>query len=156
MAIWAKSEAIENIVQLKATGIIVVFTNGCFDIIHKGHTTYLKEARELGGFLIIGLNSDKSVQHLKGPERPLNPEEERGEALLALDYVDAVVIFNEETPKKLISELLPNILVKGCDYQKDEIAGCNEVEANGGKVIILPFLEGYSTTKILENMGKRS
>ena len=156
MAIWTKFEAIENITRLKATGLIVVFTNGCFDIIHKGHTTYLKEARELGGFLIIGLNSDESVQKLKGPERPLNPEEERGEALLALDYVDAVVIFNEETPKELISEVLPNILVKGGDYQKDEVAGGNEVEANGGKVIILPFLEGYSTTKILENMGKRS
>jgi rfaE bifunctional protein nucleotidyltransferase chain/domain len=156
MGLWTKIEAIKIIEQLKADGKRVVFTNGCFDIIHMGHTTYLKAARNLGDFLIIGLNSDKSAKQLKGPERPINPEKKRGEALLALDYVDAVVIFSEETPLKLISKLRPHVLVKGGDYNKNEIAGKEEVEANGGQVIVLPFLAGYSTTKILEKMRKKA
>jgi rfaE bifunctional protein nucleotidyltransferase chain/domain len=156
MGLWTKIEAIKIIEQLKADGKRVVFTNGCFDIIHMGHTTYLKAARNLGDFLIIGLNSDKSAKQLKGPERPINPEKKRGEALLALDYVDAVVIFSEETPLKLISKLRPHVLVKGGDYNKNEIAGKEEVEASGGQVIVLPFLAGYSTTKILEKMRKKA
>jgi rfaE bifunctional protein nucleotidyltransferase chain/domain len=156
MGLWIKIEAIKIIEQLKADGKRVVFTNGCFDIIHMGHTTYLKAARNLGDFLIIGLNSDKSAKQLKGPERPINPEKKRGEALLALDYVDAVVIFSEETPLKLISKLRPHVLVKGGDYNKNEIAGKEEVEASGGQVIVLPFLAGYSTTKILEKMRKKA
>jgi rfaE bifunctional protein nucleotidyltransferase chain/domain len=156
MGLWTKIKAIKIIEQLKADGKRVVFTNGCFDIIHMGHTTYLKAARNLGDFLIIGLNSDKSAKQLKGPERPINPEKKRGEALLALDYVDAVVIFSEETPLKLISKLRPHVLVKGGDYNKNEIAGKEEVEANGGQVIVLPFLAGYSTTKILEKMRKKA
>ncbi|MGY8780561.1 MAG: D-glycero-beta-D-manno-heptose 1-phosphate adenylyltransferase [Fidelibacterota bacterium] len=156
MGLWTKIKAIKIIEQLKADGKRVVFTNGCFDIIHMGHTTYLKAARNLGDFLIIGLNSDKSAKQLKGPERPINPEKKRGEALLALDYVDAVVIFSEETPLKLISKLRPHVLVKGGDYNKNEIAGKEEVEASGGQVIVLPFLAGYSTTKILEKMRKKA
>ena len=156
MGLWTKIKAIKIIEQLKADGKRVVFTKGCFDIIHMGHTTYLKAARNLGDFLIIGLNSDKSAKQLKGPERPINPEKKRGEALLALDYVDAVVIFSEETPLKLISKLRPHVLVKGGDYNKNEIAGKEEVEASGGQVIVLPFLAGYSTTKILEKMRKKA
>ena len=156
MGIWTKTEAIKIIEQLQTDGKRVVFTNGCFDIIHMGHTTYLKAARNMGDFLIIGLNSDKSTKQLKGPERPINPQRKRGEALLALDYVDAVVIFSEETPLKLISKLKPHVLVKGGDYNKNEIAGKEEVEASGGQVIVLPFLAGYSTTKILEKMREKA
>ncbi len=153
MAIWTRAEAQQKITQLKTAGNKVVFTNGCFDILHRGHTTYLRAARDLGDFLIIGLNSNESVKQLKGPGRPINPEADRGAVLLALDCVDAVVVFREETPQELIADLLPDVLVKGGDYTKDEIAGAAEVEANGGKVVILPFLEGYSTTKILQKQA---
>jgi len=156
MAILTRAKALEKIIKLKAAGRKVVFTNGCFDILHRGHTTYLKAAKALGDFLIVGLNSDESVKQLKGPNRPVNPQADRGEVLLALNSVDAVVIFNEETPQQLISELLPNILVKGGDYTHSQIAGAAEVEGRGGKVIVLPFIEGYSTTKILQKQAKKA
>ncbi|MEA1881606.1 MAG: D-glycero-beta-D-manno-heptose 1-phosphate adenylyltransferase [Candidatus Marinimicrobia bacterium] len=156
MALLSRSKAKEKVAHLKTTGKKVVFTNGCFDILHRGHTTYLREAKALGDFLILGLNSDESVQKLKGFDRPINRETDRGEVLLSLESVDAVVIFNEETPKELIGELLPDLLVKGGDYNKDEIAGAVEVEAHGGKVVIIPFLEGYSTTKSIQNRRKKA
>ena len=150
MPIWTNTEAKLEISKLKSSGQKVVFTNGCFDILHKGHTTYLQSASKLGDALIIGLNSDESVNSLKGPGRPINNETDRAEVLLSLGFIDAVVIFNEETPRELISELLPDVLVKGGDYNKNEIAGYSDVEANGGEVKILPFLKGYSTTNILK------
>ena len=150
MPIWTNTEAKLEISKLKSSGQKVVFTNGCFDILHKGHTTYLQSARKLGDALIIGLNSDESVNSLKGPGRPINNETDRAKVLLSLGFIDAVIIFNEETPQELISELLPDVLVKGGDYNKNEIAGYSDVEANGGEVKILPFLKGYSTTNILK------
>ena len=150
MPIWTNTEAKLEISKLKSSGQKVVFTNGCFDILHKGHTTYLQSASKLGDALIIGLNSDESVNSLKGPGRPINNETDRAEVLLSLGFIDAVVIFNEETPRELISELLPDVLVKGGDYNKNEIAGYSDVEANGGEVKTLPFLKGYSTTNILK------
>ena len=147
MPIWTNTEAKLEISKLKSSGQKVVFTNGCFDILHKGHTTYLQSARKLGDALIIGLNSDESVNSLKGPGRPINNETDRAKVLLSLGFIDAVIIFNEETPQELISELLPDVLVKGGDYNKNEIAGYSDVEANGGEVKILPFLKGYSTQK---------
>jgi len=150
MPIWTNTEAKLEISKLKSSGQKVVFTNGCFDILHKGHTTYLQSARKLGDALIIGLNSDESVNSLKGPGRPINNETDRAEVLLSLGFIDAVVIFNEETPRELISELLPDVLVKGGDYNKNKIAGSSDVEANGGEVKILLFLKGYSTTNILK------
>lgn len=141
--------------NLKANGKKVVFTNGCFDIIHKGHTTYLELARTLGDFLIIGLNSDISVTKLKGPNRPINQETIRATNLLKLDYVDAVTIFSEETPQKIIEELRPDFLVKGGDYEPENIVGADCVRSDGGQVVILPFISGHSTTNIIEKqLGK--
>ena len=142
-----------KIVKLKKHDNIIVFTNGCFDILHKGHIKYLNEARELGDYLIVGLNSDRSVTQIKGPERPINNQRFRSEKLLALNSVDDVIIFNEETPENLIDELQPDILVKGGDYNKNQILGAKEVEDNGGKVVIIPFVPGYSTTKIILEKG---
>ena len=141
--------------NLKDNGKKVVFTNGCFDIIHKGHTTYLELARTLGDFLIIGLNSDISVTKLKGPNRPINQETIRATNLLKLDYVDAVTIFSEETPQKIIEELRPDFLVKGGDYEPENIVGADCVRSDGGQVVILPFISGQSTTNIIEKqLGK--
>ncbi|MDP6340260.1 MAG: D-glycero-beta-D-manno-heptose 1-phosphate adenylyltransferase [Candidatus Marinimicrobia bacterium] len=156
MTLFSRSGAKDKITQLKAAGKKVVFTNGCFDILHRGHTTYLRQARALGDFLIVGLNSDESVGKLKGSDRPINNEMDRGEVLMLLDSVDAVVIFNEETPEELIHELLPDLLVKGGDYKRDEIVGALEVESQGGKVVILPYLEGYSTTEMIQKERKKS
>jgi D-glycero-beta-D-manno-heptose 1-phosphate adenylyltransferase len=126
----------------------VVFTNGCFDIIHRGHIDYLSKSADLGQKLIIGVNSDSSVKKLKGPGRPLQDEKSRLMILASLAFVDAVVLFEEETPYKLISMLQPDILVKGGDYTEDKIVGADIVKSLGGKVVVLPFLEGYSTTSI--------
>lgn len=130
----------------------IVFTNGCFDLLHRGHLTYLNQARTLGDKLIIGVNSDKSVKLLKGPTRPLNNETDRKIHLACLSFVDAVISFEEETPSALISELEPDILVKGGDYTSDQVAGKKIVESTGGKVVILPFLEGYSTSKFIQKI----
>ena len=141
--------------NLKVNGKKVVFTNGCFDIIHKGHITYLELARRLGDFLIIGLNSDISVTKLKGPNRPINQETIRAINLLKLDYVDAVTIFTEETPQEIIEELRPDFLVKGGDYEPENIVGADCVRSDGGQVVILPFISGQSTTNIIEKqLGK--
>lgn len=143
----------EKRILLQKSNNIVVFTNGCFDILHKGHFQYLKQSKDLGDFLIVGLNSDKSVKFLKGPGRPVNSEKIRAENLLKLDYVNAVIIFNESTPIKLIENLLPDIVTKGGDYEIDEIVGSKIIHRNGGEVKILPYPEGFSTTKIISDKG---
>ena len=142
------SELAVRTANLKSNGKKVVFTNGCFDLIHPGHVDYLYKARDLGDFLVIGVNSDASVSRLKGTHRPIQNEYSRLQVLAALGCVDALVIFNEETPLRLISELLPDVLVKGGDYTFDSIVGADQVMKNGGNVEIIPFLEGYSTSSI--------
>jgi len=152
--LFERKTLIEKVGKLKSANNKIVFTNGCFDIIHKGHLGYLHQSKDLGDYLIVGLNSDDSVKLLKGSDRPINNQNVRAKNLLRLDYVDAVIIFSEETPEELIKLLLPDILTKGGDYQKNQIAGSNSVIKNGGKVIILPHLKGYSTTAIINNQGK--
>ena len=132
----------------------VVFTNGCFDILHLGHQTYLNQSKALGDFLIVAINSDESVKSLKGDDRPINNQELRSKNLLSLECVDEVVVFSEKTPLKLIEFLLPDVLTKGGDYNYENIVGSNIVEKNGGKVILLPYLKGYSTTTIINNRRK--
>ncbi|MCX7862174.1 MAG: D-glycero-beta-D-manno-heptose 1-phosphate adenylyltransferase [Bacteroidales bacterium] len=130
----------------------IVFTNGCFDILHRGHFEYLMQAASLGDVLIIGLNTDDSVKRLKGIHRPINNEESRAIALASLFFVHAVVLFSEDTPTELIKIVKPHILVKGGDYKANEIAGYDIVTQNGGKVEIIPFIDGYSSTKIIEQI----
>lgn len=130
----------------------VVFTNGCFDILHLGHVTYLEEAKKLGKVLIVGINSDESVKNLKGETRPINSELARAKIIASLNCVDAVLIFNEPTPLEIITELIPDILVKGGDYLPENIVGNEIVVENGGKVLALPFVEGYSTTRLIEKL----
>jgi D-beta-D-heptose 7-phosphate kinase/D-beta-D-heptose 1-phosphate adenosyltransferase len=142
--------AYEVVAELKRRGKRVVFTNGCFDLLHPGHTRYLEEARKLGDVLIVALNSDRSVRALKGSERALQPEAERAEILAALKVVDYVTIFDELTPQAVIARMLPQILVKGGDWKPDAIVGRAEVEAAGGRVVSIPLAEGYSTTAIIE------
>lgn len=140
--------------QLKKQNKKIVFTNGCFDILHIGHLRYLIEAKKLGDILIVGVNSDASVKRLKGEKRPINCEEERLEMLSGLKPVDYVIPFSEDTPEKLISELKPSLHVKGGDYLKEELPETKIVESYGGEVIILSLVEGKSTTKILEKINK--
>lgn len=130
----------------------VVFTNGCFDVLHRGHVTYLAEARDLGDCLVVGLNSDASVKRLKGESRPINNENDRAHLLAALSFVDYIIIFEEDTPKNLIEQVKPNILVKGGDYQIDNIVGADFVLKNGGQVLTIPFVDGYSSTKIIQTL----
>lgn len=130
----------------------IVFTNGCFDVLHFGHVHYLLEARKLGDLLVVGLNCDDSVRRLKGPSRPINGEKERAFVLAALNCVDYVVLFEEDTPEELIKIVRPNILVKGGDYAIDQIVGADFVKRNGGTVTTLPFVEGYSSTQIIEQL----
>jgi D-glycero-beta-D-manno-heptose 1-phosphate adenylyltransferase len=125
------------------------FTNGCFDLIHPGHVQYLEDARALGDFLVVGLNSDASVAQLKGPSRPLQDEAARAMVLLGLRSVDAVVLFHEETPFNLISALQPDVLVKGGDYTPETVVGRDVVEARGGRLVLIPFLPGHSTSTIV-------
>ena len=128
----------------------VVFTNGCFDLLHRGHVEYLYQARELGDVLIVGLNSDDSVRRLKGEGRPVNEEFDRAVVLAGLACVDAITFFDEDTPRELIAELLPDVLVKGGDYSPETIVGREEVERAGGRTVVLPFVPGRSTTQILQ------
>lgn len=130
----------------------VVFTNGCFDIIHRGHNTYLLQAAEFGNKLIVGVNSDDSVKRLKGNNRPIVDEQSRAFNLACHTYIDAVILFEEDTPMNLIKMLKPDVLVKGGDYTFDTIVGASEVVSYSGQVEIIPFLEGYSTTSIVERM----
>ncbi|HYT67114.1 MAG TPA: D-glycero-beta-D-manno-heptose 1-phosphate adenylyltransferase [Vicinamibacterales bacterium] len=134
----------------RAAGRRIVFTNGVFDILHPGHLRYLQAARRHGDLLIVGLNSDASVRRNKGPGRPINPEGERAEVLAALDCVDAVAIFDDETPADIIKCVQPEVLVKGADWPADQIVGRDTVEARGGRVILEPVETGYSTTALIE------
>lgn len=132
----------------------VVFTNGCFDILHAGHVTYLSEAKKLGDILIIGLNNDDSVRRLKGASRPVNEQQDRACVLDALASVDYVCIFEEDTPKELIEKIIPDVLVKGGDYRIEDIVGADIVSKNGGEIVVLPFVKGKSTTSIIERAAK--
>jgi rfaE bifunctional protein nucleotidyltransferase chain/domain len=145
-------EAILRFGREKRNGRRVVFTNGCFDLLHPGHIRSLELARELGDALIVGLNSDASVRQLKGVGRPVIPERERAEILSALESVDAVVIFDDLTPREVISRLLPDVLVKGGDWPGDQIVGRQEVEATGGRVVSVPVVPGYSTSAMLKRI----
>ena len=131
---------------------VLCFTNGCFDLIHPGHVQYLADVRALGDFLVVGLNSDASVAKLKGPGRPLQDEHARAQVLLGLRSVDAVVRFDEQTPLELITALQPDLLAKGGDYTPDTVVGRDVVEARGGRVAIIPFLAGHSTSTIVERI----
>jgi len=130
----------------------VVFTNGCFDLLHLGHLSYLSQARALGDRLIVGVNSDTSVSKLKGPDRPIKSQDERLVHLAILSMVDAVIVFNEDTPARLIKNIQPDILVKGGDYKPEEVVGKDWVEQHGGQVVILSFLDGYSTTQLVNKI----
>lgn len=132
----------------------IVFTNGCFDILHVGHKRYLQKAAELGDLLIIGVNSDASVKRLKGPERPINNENDRAEILAAIGFVDNVVIFDEDTPYELIKDVQPDILVKGGDYKPEQVVGRDIVQERGGELVLIPFVEGKSTTNIIKKIKK--
>jgi D-beta-D-heptose 7-phosphate kinase/D-beta-D-heptose 1-phosphate adenosyltransferase len=135
--------------RLRREGRRLVFTNGCFDLLHPGHVRYLKQARALGDALVVALNSDSSVRALKGPRRPILNQSERAEIVAALESVDYVVVFDDETPRGLIALLLPDVLVKGGDWGVDQIVGREEVEAAGGRVLSLPYVEGSSSTDII-------
>jgi len=135
-----------------SSGKKIVFTNGCFDILHPGHARYLYEARLLGDYLIVAVNSDRSVRVLKGPGRPVFPDRARAELLAAFGFVDAVVIFDEETPLRVIQELMPDVLVKGADWAEAEIVGADLVKMAGGKVERIPTLEGFSTTAVIQRL----
>jgi rfaE bifunctional protein nucleotidyltransferase chain/domain len=145
-------EAILQFGPRKRNGQRVVFTNGCFDLLHPGHIETLEKARGFGDALIVGVNSDRSVREMKGAGRPILPERERAEILAALECVDGVVIFDEPTPRETIAALLPDLLVKGGDWAGDRIVGREEVEAAGGKVQLIPVVSGYSTTAIVEKI----
>jgi len=142
--------AVEAVAELKRQGKQVVFTNGCFDLLHPGHTRYLAEARKLGDALLVAVNSDRSVRALKGPGRPVLPERERAEILAALASVDYVTIFDDLTPRSVIARLLPQVLVKGADWGPGEIVGREEVEAAGGRVVSIPVVPGFSTSALIE------
>jgi D-beta-D-heptose 7-phosphate kinase/D-beta-D-heptose 1-phosphate adenosyltransferase len=150
--IMTVAEAKLMMAALRVTGKKVSFTNGCFDILHPGHLFSLKQAAAEADYLIVGLNSDASVKKLKGPSRPINNTKSRAIVLANLIVVDAVVVFEEETPLELIKALLPDVMVKGGDYTTNQVVGGKEVIANGGKVIINPIVEGFSTTGLIEKM----
>ena len=146
---------IEIINRIKADRKKIVFTNGCFDLLHVGHIRYLAQAKRLGDFLIIGLNSDSSVKELKGENRPINSFEDRATLLSAIESVDLVIMFNEQTPENLIKDIVPDILVKGGDYNIEDIVGYQTVMQNGGQVKTLSFYEGYSSTNYINKIKKR-
>ncbi|NTU97299.1 MAG: D-glycero-beta-D-manno-heptose 1-phosphate adenylyltransferase [Chlorobiaceae bacterium] len=148
----SRNETLEMVRTWQTEGLKIVFSNGCFDILHAGHVEYLSEARKLGDRLVIGLNSDRSVRRIKGPNRPVCDENDRAAVLSALQVVDAVTLFDEDTPEALIELLLPDILVKGSDWKISDIAGADAVLGHGGQVLTLPLLEGRSTTGIIEKI----
>ena len=150
--IISSEDLLSRLSQNRLAGKTIVFTNGCFDILHKGHIQYLYDASAFGDFLIVGLNSDASVSRLKGDRRPVQDEESRSSVLASLFFVDYIVLFEEDTPIKLISHIKPDVLIKGGDYRAEEIVGYDVVSNSGGKVIILPFLEGYSTSTIIDKL----
>lgn len=150
-----RSELLERLDPLRRNGKQIVFTNGCFDILHRGHVEYLSAARALGDILVVGLNSDDSVRRLKGPGRPINPVEDRAAILDALRAVDFVTIFDEDTPYQLIEAIKPDVLVKGGDYTVETVVGADLVQARGGRVVIVPLLAGRSTSGLLARLGDR-
>ncbi|MBF8260838.1 MAG: Cytidyltransferase-related domain [candidate division NC10 bacterium] len=145
-------ELVEIVRERRALGHLVVFTNGCFDLLHRGHTRLLQQARELGDLLIVGLNSDASVRRVKGPSRPVLSEEERAEVLSALASVDYVVFFDDPEPGSTIAALQPDVLAKGADWAKDQIVGRETVEGRGGRVVTIPLVEGSSTSGIIDRI----
>ena len=150
--IYNLSTLLEQVTHWKGDNEQIVFTNGVFDILHIGHVSYLAKARELGSKLIIGLNSDASVRRLKGPSRPINNDFNRAGLLAAFYFVDAIVVFEEDTPLNLITNINPDVLVKGGDYTVENIVGSQEVFANGGRVETVSFLDGFSSTNIIEKL----
>lgn len=149
MTITTSGELTELVEALRGVQQRIVFTNGVFDILHAGHTTYLDAARALGDVLIVGLNSDSSVKRLKGPDRPINTEIDRATVLAALRSVDHVVLFEQDTPLELITMIVPDVLVKGGDYTRQTIVGADIVEQHGGRVVTIPLVEGRSTTNVI-------
>ena len=153
--ILTRDELLSERARLRDAVKSLVFTNGVFDILHVGHVRYLAQARTLGDALVVAVNSDASVRELKGAQRPLTSENDRAEILAALEAVDYVTIFDDLSPRSLIAELLPDVLVKGGDYTLDQIHGREEVEAAGGRVVSLPFVEGVSTSRIIDQIAGR-
>ena len=151
-AIYSIDRAAELAERVRGRGATVVFTNGVFDLLHPGHVRYLRDARRLGDALIVGVNSDRSVRAIKGPERPITPAEERAEVLLALESVDAVAIFDEQTPDAIIRRVQPDVLVKGADWGPDSIVGRDTVEARGGRVVRMELAPGHSTTDLIRKV----
>jgi rfaE bifunctional protein nucleotidyltransferase chain/domain len=144
----------KEIEALKTQGKRIVFTNGCFDLLHPGHMRYLYAARQMGDYLVVAVNTDRSVKAIKGASRPVQSQDERTELLAALSFVDAVVLFEEDNPLKLIQHLVPDVLVKGGDWTEDKIIGADVVKRAGGVVKSLPFVTGYSTTALIEKIRK--
>ena len=151
-AMYSIDHAVELAERVRDRGATVVFTNGVFDLLHPGHVRYLRDARRLGDALIVGVNSDRSVRAIKGPERPITPAEERAEVLLALECVDAVAIFDEQTPDAMIRRVQPDVLVKGADWEPDNIVGRDTVEARGGRVVRMELAPGHSTTDLIRKV----
>jgi D-beta-D-heptose 7-phosphate kinase/D-beta-D-heptose 1-phosphate adenosyltransferase len=145
----------KEIETIKARGKRIVFTNGCFDLLHPGHMRYLYAARQMGDYLVVAVNTDRSVKIIKGANRPVQSQDERTELLAALSFVDAVVLFDEDNPLKVIQHLVPNVLVKGGDWTEDKIIGADVVKQAGGVVKSLPFVSGYSTTALIEKIKKQ-
>ena len=152
---FSLKDNINIIKKVKAERKKIVFTNGCFDLLHVGHIRYLAQAKKLGNFLIIGLNSDSSVKELKGEDRPINSFEDRATLLSAIESVDSVIMFEEQTPENLIKDIVPDILVKGGDYNIEDIVGYQTVMQNGGQVKTLSFYDGYSSTNYINKIKKR-
>ncbi len=152
--LYSAPELIKQVFRWKFAGKTIVFTNGCFDILHEGHIFSLSQAAKEGDILVVGVNSDESVRKLKGAQRPVASQTSRSLLIASLLMVDAVTIFEEDTPRQLISNLLPDVLVKGGDYRPEQIAGAGEVKANGGRVVINPILPGFSSTAIIEKIHR--
>ena len=152
--IRSRQAAVAKVAEWKSKGERVVFTNGCFDIIHFGHVDYLERARDLGNRLVVGLNTDSSVNRFKGPGRPVQNETSRARVMASFQFVDLVVLFDEDTPLELISAISPDVLVKGSDYLAENIVGADVVKRGGGKVVTIDFVNGYSTTNVIEKIRK--
>lgn len=150
--VLTQSDARALVDRLRTAGQRIVFTNGVYDVLHPGHIRYLQQARSLGDTLIVGVNADESVRRNKGPERPINPENERAEVVAALDCVEAVVVFGEDTPADIIRLVQPDVLVKGADWPADQIVGRDTVEARGGRVVRIAIEQGYSTTSVVDKV----
>jgi len=146
------AEVVAVAAEARRRGKRVVFTNGCFDVLHRGHVHLLRQARALGDLLIVGLNSDRSITAIKGPGRPIMDETSRVELIAAMEMVDYLVVFDEADPYKLIEAIKPDVLAKGGDWPMDQVVGADVVEKSGGRVVLIPYLEGFSTTKIIERI----